>query len=108
MVAGIGNIWSDEMLFEAGICPLTPCRDLTDGQFEDLAHVIPDIISFAIGKNAVSREEYLEGRGRRYYDIGYLRAYGHEGDPCPRCGKTFVRGTAGGRGTCWCPGCQRR
>ena len=56
----------------------------------------------------MSREEYLEGRGRRYYDIGYLRAYGHEGDPCPRCGKTFVRGTAGGRGTCWCPGCQRR
>lgn len=108
VVAGIGNIWSDEMLFEAGICPLTPCRDLTDGQFEDLAHVIPDIISFAIGKNAVSREEYLEGRGRRYYDIGYLGAYGHEGDPCPRCGKTFVRDTAGGRGTCWCPGCQRR
>ena len=68
----------------------------------------PDIISFAIGKNAVSREEYLEGRGRRYYDIGYLRAYGHEGDPCPRCGKTFVRDTVGGRGTCWCPGCQRR
>ena len=53
-------------------------------------------------------EEYLDGKGREYFDIDYLEAYGHEGDPCPRCGKPFVRSVLGGRSSFWCPRCQRK
>ena len=46
--------------------------------------------------------------GRKYYDIYYLEAYGHEGDPCTRCGRPMVRTVIGGRSSYWCPRCQRR
>lgn len=107
VVAGIGNIWSDEILFEAGICPLTPCRELTQEQLERLAHTIPEKISFAVESNAVSNEEYMAGKSRKYFDMGPLKVYGRGGKACSKCGTVLVRNTVGGRSTCWCPMCQR-
>lgn len=107
VVAGIGNIWSDEILFEAGICPLTPCKELTLEQLERLAHAIPEKISFAVENNAVSNEDYLAGKSRKYYDMSPLKVYGRSGKACSKCGTALVRNTVGGRSTCWCPMCQR-
>ncbi len=108
VVAGIGNIWSDEILFEAGICPLTPCRELTGEQLERLVHAIPEKIAFAVESNAVSSGDYLAGKSRKYYDMSPLKVYGRSGEACPRCGTAIVRNTVGGRSTCWCPMCQTR
>ena len=108
VVAGIGNIWSDEMLFRARVCPETPCDRISDAKWKRIAEQIPSVMEFGIEKNAITPEEYLKGKGREYYDIDYLEAYGHEGEPCPVCGKTFVRSVLGGRSSFWCPGCQKR
>ncbi|MCQ2078933.1 MAG: bifunctional DNA-formamidopyrimidine glycosylase/DNA-(apurinic or apyrimidinic site) lyase [archaeon] len=107
VVTGLGNIWSDELLFRGRICPETPCRELSDARWRTIAGLIPEVMEFGIEKNAITPEEYLEGKGRNYYDIDYLEAYGHEGRPCPRCGTPFRRSVIGGRSSCWCPRCQR-
>ncbi|MCI2074551.1 MAG: bifunctional DNA-formamidopyrimidine glycosylase/DNA-(apurinic or apyrimidinic site) lyase [Candidatus Methanomethylophilus sp.] len=105
-VAGLGNIWSGEALFRAGICPLTPCSALSESDWDAVARSIRETVGFAIDKNTVTAEDYLEGKGRRYYDIGYLNVYGREGEPCVACGTPLIRSRICGRSAYWCPKCQ--
>lgn len=107
VVAGIGNIYSDEILFLCGIYPETKCVELTDADWEVLSKAIPQELSLAIEENRMSPEEYLAGKGKEYRHTPFLKVYGHEGDPCPRCGSFFARITVGGRSSCYCPKCQR-
>ena len=108
IVAGIGNIYSDEILFAAGICPEQKCCELTEEDWAALAEKIPEIISRGIRKNRMTPEQYLEGKGKEYRNTPHLRAYGHEGKPCPNCGTLFEKITVGGRSSCFCPNCQRK
>ncbi len=107
IVAGIGNIYSDEILFTAGIRPDKPCDALTDGDFERLASAIPERLNFFIEKNAISFEEYAPSKGRDYRNTPYLQVYGKGGKPCPACGATLRRIVLGGRSSVFCPHCQK-
>ena len=107
IVAGIGNIYSDEILFAAGIRPDRPCSTLADGDFERLAKAIPERLNFFIEKNAISFEEYALSKGRDYRNTPYLRVYGKGGEPCPVCGETLQRIVLGGRSSVFCPHCQK-
>lgn len=107
VVAGIGNIYADETLFRAGIRPQTPACALSEAQWALLAREIPQMIAFAIEKNAISAEDYLQTRGQDYRNTPFLQVYGHGKEPCPRCGQTLIKATVGGRGTVWCATCQR-
>lgn len=108
IVAGIGNIYSDEILFTAGIYPARPADSLTLKEWERLAAVIPDRLSYFIEKNAITPEEYLETRGQDYRNTPFLQIYGHNSNPCPACGQTLCRMVVGGRGTVYCPSCQEK
>ena len=107
VVAGIGNIYSDEILFAAGIHPAGKCCDLAEDRWEILAAKIPEVIAWAIRKNRITPEQYLEGKGKEYRNTPFLRVYGHEGKPCPRCGSAFERIMIGGRSSTYCPKCQQ-
>lgn len=107
VVAGIGNIYSDEILFASRIYPGKRCCDLDDGEWETLAANIPKTIAFYIEKNAITPEEYLDGKGMEYRNTPFLRAYGHAGEPCPVCGATFEKKSVGGRHAVFCPKCQK-
>mgnify|MGYP001389456586 CR=1 FL=1 len=107
VVAGIGNIYSDEILFASGIYPGTKCALLSDRDWENLAQRIPEIILWGIGANEMTPEEYLAGKGRDYRNMSGLRAYGRAGQPCRVCGSTMEKMTVGGRTSCFCPQCQR-
>ena len=107
IVAGIGNIYSDEILYLCGIHPETKCSELTDNDWEKLSRTIPEELSIAIKENEMSAEEYLAGKGKEYRNTPFLKAYGHEGMPCPACGGIFKRITVGGRSSCYCPECQK-
>ncbi len=107
-VAGLGNIWAGETLFRAGICPLDPCSSLSPSDWDAVAHCIRETVEFAIAKNAVTAEQYLRGKGRKYYDIDYLNVYGREGKPCSVCGTPLIRSRICGRSAYWCPECQPR
>ena len=107
IVAGIGNIYSDEILFAAGIRPSRLCSSLTDGEFERLAAAIPERLNFFIEKNAISFEEYTISKGKDYRNTPYLQVYGKGGEPCPVCGDTLQRIVLGGRSSVFCPHCQK-
>ena len=108
VVAGIGNIYSDEILFAAGIYPGARCCALNDCDWERLAEKIPEIILWGIAANEMTPEEYLAGKGRDYRNISGLRAYGRAGQPCAACGAVMEKMTVCGRTSCFCPRCQRR
>lgn len=107
VVAGIGNIYSDEILFTAGIYPARPANTLKPGEWERLATVIPERISYYIETNSITAEEYLKTGGKEYRNTPFLQVYGHEGDPCPACGNILCREVIGGRGSVFCPVCQK-
>lgn len=107
VIAGIGNIFSDEILFRANIHPSVPANRLTDGEWEILAAEISECLRYYIDKNVISAEDYLETKGQDYRNTPFLQVYGHAGEPCPKCGETLARTVIGGRSSVFCPGCQQ-
>lgn len=107
VVAGIGNIYSDEILFAAQICPSRPANSLTEDEWTRLAAAIPERLRYFIEKNAVTPEEYLAGKGQNYRNTPFLCVYGHGSEPCPVCGETLRRTVIGGRSSVYCPCCQQ-
>lgn len=107
VIAGIGNIYSDEILFAARIYPARTANSLTGEEWKRLAKVIPERLSFFIQKNEITPEEYLETKGQDYRNTPFLQVYGHEGEPCPVCGKFLCRTVIGGRSSTFCPNCQK-
>lgn len=107
VVAGIGNIYSDEILFRAKIRPSRSANSLNGCEWERLSAVIPECMAFFIEKNAITPEEYLETKGQDYRNTPFLQVYGHDGEACPVCGEILCRTVIGGRSSVYCPGCQR-
>lgn len=107
VIAGIGNIYSDEILFTARIHPVRPANTLTTEEWNRLASVIPERLAFFIEKNKTTPEEYLATKGKGYRNTPFLQVYGHGGEPCPICGEPLCRTVIGGRSSVYCPACQK-
>ena len=107
VIAGIGNIYSDEILFAARIHPMERCADLDESAWDRFAASVHAVIAWAIEANQMSPEEYLAGRGKEYRNTTGLKVYGHAGEPCPRCGAILQKTTIAGRSSVFCPACQR-
>lgn len=106
VVAGIGNIYSDEILFTAKIHPARPANSLSKTEWERLAAAVPERLAYFIEKNALTPEEYLESKGQNYRNTPFLQVYGRGGEPCPNCGAALCRMTIGGRSSVYCSACQ--
>ena len=106
VVAGIGNIYSDEILFAAKINPNRCACNLTAENWQTLAKVIPERLNFFVAKNEISAEDYLKGMGKDYRNTPFLQVYGREGKPCPVCGEILRKKTIGGRSSVYCEKCQ--
>ncbi len=107
VVCGIGNIYSDEILFSAGVNPNRPASSISQGEWEILAVIIPERLNYYIEKNHISPEEYLQSKGQDYRNTPFLQVYGHAGEPCPKCGDTLCKSVIGGRSSVYCPNCQK-
>jgi len=110
VVAGIGNIYADEILHRARLRPDRPASSLDRGRVARLAVSIVDVLTEAIdaGGSTLSDAQYVDlmGEGGSYQDDH--RVYGRGGERCHSCGRGWVRrSVTGGRGTHWCPVCQR-
>jgi formamidopyrimidine-DNA glycosylase len=107
-VAGVGNIYADEALWRARLHPSTPARDVTGAQARRLHEAVREVLAAAIALQGTTLSDYrtVNGAVGSYRDR--LDAYGHDGDPCPRCGTPMTRLVLGQRGTHLCPSCQRR
>lgn len=107
VIAGIGNIYADEILFTAQIHPARPANSLHDGEWERLARAIPQRLAYFIEKNKISPEQYLNTKGQDYRNTPFLQVYGQAGKPCPLCQNTLTRMIVGGRSSVYCPVCQK-
>ncbi len=107
IVAGIGNIYADEILFAAGIFPARPADSLEKADFARLSAIIPERLAYFTEKNKITPEEYLKTKGQEYRNTPFLNVYGHAGKPCPVCGTILTRTVIGGRSSVYCPHCQK-
>jgi formamidopyrimidine-DNA glycosylase len=106
-VAGIGNIYACEALWEARIRPSRPAQALTKPAIRRLHHAIVDVLRRAINLRGTSVDDYVDAAGLRGGFQNVLSVYGRLDEPCVRCGHPVVRTVLGQRGTWWCRRCQR-
>jgi formamidopyrimidine-DNA glycosylase len=106
VVAGIGNIYADEALFQAYIHPLRPASSLTPDEIELLHHAIVSVLTLGIEHGGTSFNDYRDLWGEAGDNYNHVHVYHQHGKPCPRCGTAIVRITAGQRSTHFCPTCQ--
>ena len=107
-VAGVGNIYADEALWRTRIHPATPARRLTRRHADALGDAIRDVLRAAIEAQGTTLNDYRTVNGNVGAYRRHLAAYGHEGDPCPRCGAAIERTVVGQRSSFSCPTCQPR
>lgn len=106
LVAGIGNIYANEMLFAARIDPETPAGALTLRQWNRLVRAGVDILGRAIEAGGSTVADFLSASGHPGYFQLQHSVYGRDGQPCRRCGRSVVRNVLAGRATYRCPRCQ--
>ena len=106
LLAGIGNIYADEMLFAAGIHPLAPAADLNAAACRDLAAACRRILRSAAAAGGSTIRDYLDGHGRTGAYTLRHRVYGRAGQPCLRCGRPLTEIRLGQRATVFCSSCQ--
>ena len=101
-VAGVGNAYSDEILWEARIHPYRKRTQLSEEEQSALYHATRAVMDWAIPILATKMEESLDYQEWR----DHLRVHRRGGQPCPRCGTTISEITAGQRITSFCRTCQ--
>lgn len=103
-VAGVGNIYADEALFDAGINPVV--RRISRPRAERLLEAIREALRGGLERGGTTLRDYrsLDGEGSNQL---HLRCYGRAGTPCVRCGGLLRSRVVDARGTTWCPACQR-
>lgn len=105
-IAGLGNIYADEVLWLSKINPLTPVDTLTPSQLSELRQNIIDEMALAIGGHGTTVHSFSTAFGEAGQFQNQLHIYGREGEPCERCGTKLVKIKVAQRGTHFCPHCQ--
>ncbi|TSC71978.1 MAG: formamidopyrimidine-DNA glycosylase [Parcubacteria group bacterium Gr01-1014_38] len=107
VVAGIGNIYADEILWAARLHPLLKSHRLRREQCITLSRAVRAVLERAIRARGTSIDDFRRVRGEKGHYGDLRKAYQRTGLPCPRCGTVIRRLVVGGRGTHLCPRCQR-
>jgi formamidopyrimidine-DNA glycosylase len=106
VVAGVGNIYADESLFEARLPPSQLGRQTSAVEAERLRIAIGKVLRRAIDRRGSTIRDYVGGSGLQGHYQNEFRVYGRTGAPCVRCGSTLQRVRLAGRSTHFCPNCQ--
>jgi len=106
IVAGLGNIYVDEVLWETKIHPLSQANTIPAEKISQLHDNINSLIELAIAERGTTVHTYLDANGKTGGFQKMLQVYGHKGEPCVRCGTPLEKIKVNGRGTTFCPKCQ--
>lgn len=106
LIAGLGNIYTDEVLFRARIHPATPSDVVPAARARALARFIRDLLTEAIALGGTSLRDYIDARGHPGSFAMRLTTYGRAGQPCSRCGALLIACVLAGRTTVFCARCQ--
>ena len=107
VLAGLGNIYASEILHEAAVSPECRACDLDSLQWESLADAAGAILKNAVRDRGTTISDWRDLFGKQGENQRRLKVYGREGETCFRCGASIVRRSIGGRGTYYCPACQK-
>jgi len=107
-IAGVGNIYANEALFEAGILPTRPAKKLRNEEIKKLKEAIIKVLEEGIkyGGSSAKDEAYIKPTGEPGGYQQHFRVYQRAGEKCRKCGTIIKRVNLGGRGTFWCEKCQ--
>lgn len=107
-VVGLGGLYADEILHDAGLRPDREVSTVSTMEIRRLYRSLVEILHEATKHHGTSTDEHpftdLQGKAGSYQDE--LQVWGRDGEPCRRCRQTVTRQRGGGRITYWCPSCQ--
>lgn len=106
-IAGIGNIYADEALFEAKITPTRRVRTLNKNEIKKLHKAIKNVLNNAIKHKGTSFQLYRDSAGKKGKFVRLLKVYQREGKKCYFCSGTVKRIKLGSRSAYFCPKCQK-
>ena len=107
-LAGIGNIYADEILFQARLHPLTSASRLRHSELRRMYEAIKDVLGRAIACQGSTIRDYRDAVGQEGRFQDFHQVYGREGLACSICGRGIRRLRLSGRSTFYCPGCQKK
>jgi formamidopyrimidine-DNA glycosylase len=105
-IAGIGNIYADEALFEARIMPTRLGGELSPAEVARLHEAIRTVLLRGVESRGASFRDYLDGEGQSGNMQMHVQVFRRTGKPCYVCGAAIERCRVGGRSTHYCPQCQ--
>ncbi len=106
MITGIGNIYADEILFLSSINPLKPCSNLTKKERETIIENIRSVLEHAIELGGTTIRTFESSEG--VHGLFQNELYVHDQKTCPKCSSEIIKIKVGGRGTYYCPKCQKK
>lgn len=107
-MGGVGNIYANDALWLAKVSPKTPAKNLDQKSMEELYEAILSVLKAGIKYGGASELAFVTPDGAEGEYQKHTLAYGREGESCERCHKSMIKKFfLSGRGTYWCPICQK-
>ncbi|HEY0090550.1 MAG TPA: DNA-formamidopyrimidine glycosylase [Candidatus Lokiarchaeia archaeon] len=107
IIAGIGNIYSDEILWRAKVHPFESGAELSEKKLRDIYKYIKPVLNQAIKLKGTSVSDYRDIKGEEGQFKKLIKVYQKENEKCSRCGTKIKRKKMGGRSAHFCPFCQK-
>ena len=107
LIAGLGNIYADESCFLAKILPTRIVGNLTPSEIKKLHQSIIAVLKLSISKNGTSSRNYVRSNGQPGGFVPHLKVYGRGKERCKICSTKISKIKLNGRGTHFCPHCQK-
>jgi formamidopyrimidine-DNA glycosylase len=107
IISGVGNIYVDEALFYAGILPTRAVKDISKTEWQKIIQSITKALELGLKYGGSSEDTYVDAFGNPGTMNNHTKVYRKKGQPCGKCGTKVERIVLGGRGTHFCPVCQK-
>ena len=107
VLAGVGNIYADESLFMARIHPATLVEKVSIVKLKRLYRALREVMQLSIKLGGSSDRNYVDAEGRKGSYLKFAQVFRRDNQPCPRCERTIEKIRVAGRGTHYCPHCQK-
>ncbi len=106
VVVGVGNIYANEALFQAGILPTTLAANISEPRFARLTEIIKQVLTAAIKQGGTTLKDFTQSDGKPGYFAQELMVYGRAGKPCVICSTPLEEIRQSNRSSVFCPNCQ--
>jgi len=107
IVVGVGNIYANEALFQAGILPTVKVGEISLSRLDKLTDIIKIILKAAIKQGGTTLKDFTQADGRPGYFAQSLQVYGRAGKKCHQCKETLLEVRQANRSSVYCPQCQQ-